>query len=393
MNGKALAALLSIALGATGCANVHVHKVSVAKRIAGRDHHVKGFRYYTSRPYVVVSQAVDVATDSTLTRLVHIEVRDKTKVPDPPAFALQSLIRSRGQPDLPLFDLQGRPMDPNLFKAGPPVSIASISNPNLFPDPTSQPTPAPREGGPSPLVAPPPPAPFGASGFGSRGATLDARTAARLLSSATKDNAVQRTQAPENGLNLAPGIPLAPETVAVAKEPPKPDAVLKDATEPAQFQVVFLPDFEEQFAIRNRNLLAKSQYNYHFTDGWSLDNVSGTWNATDVPVRFLQTLGNIFGHAASFEQDRMKAEKMPAAGTPLAGALDLVPARNEVRFEVRRVLRIEPGIYRIQKSWERVAAAPPPAEMPPDLASSLLSDLGLPVVETIQVVKSNQAHP
>jgi hypothetical protein len=200
---------------------------------------------------------------------------------------------------------------------------------------------------------------------------------------------------PDQPQNLAPGIAapavINPAAAANAVVPSTTDGMVRDDTADPVFQVVFLPDFEEQFAIRNVNFLAKSDYTYHFSDGWSLDNVSGTYNATDVPVQILKTLGNIINQASAYEVESIKA-RMKTAATKEEGTKDATPVNEEVRFDIQRVRRIEPGVYRIQKSWERVAAAPPTHAITPDLASSLLSDLGLPVVETVQVVKTNQAE-
>ena len=54
---------LAIGVGViAGCANVKVRKVDVDKRIAGKDHHVRGFRYYLNRPYLVVGKHISVGT-------------------------------------------------------------------------------------------------------------------------------------------------------------------------------------------------------------------------------------------------------------------------------------------------------------------------------------------
>src|SRR5262245_14525717 len=56
-------ALAALVWGVTvGCANVKVNKVDVQARIEGQDHHVHGFRYYLTRPYIVVSRRVPVST-------------------------------------------------------------------------------------------------------------------------------------------------------------------------------------------------------------------------------------------------------------------------------------------------------------------------------------------
>ena len=54
---------LMAAAAAAGCANVHVKKVPVELRAAGQDHHVHGFRYYLTRPYIVVSRRIELGDE------------------------------------------------------------------------------------------------------------------------------------------------------------------------------------------------------------------------------------------------------------------------------------------------------------------------------------------
>ena len=37
-----------------GCAGLEAHRVPLPKRMSGEDAHIHGFRYYLSRPYLVV---------------------------------------------------------------------------------------------------------------------------------------------------------------------------------------------------------------------------------------------------------------------------------------------------------------------------------------------------
>jgi hypothetical protein len=57
---------VALALPLTGCANMEVKKVPLDMRIHRQDDHVRGFRYYLSRPYVVVQAAVPVSEKMTL---------------------------------------------------------------------------------------------------------------------------------------------------------------------------------------------------------------------------------------------------------------------------------------------------------------------------------------
>ena len=64
-----------------------------------------------------------------------------------------------------------------------------------------------------------------------------------------------------------------------------------DSAVRSPFQVIFLPDFEEQYAVRNKNFLAKTQYKYNLSHGTQLDTISGSYSAVDVPVAIIETLG------------------------------------------------------------------------------------------------------
>src|SRR5260370_21521576 len=59
--GVGAVCLLCLSLSLAGCANVKVHKVDLHDRMTAADDKVKGFRYYLTRPYLVVASRVMVS--------------------------------------------------------------------------------------------------------------------------------------------------------------------------------------------------------------------------------------------------------------------------------------------------------------------------------------------
>src|SRR5438067_10613786 len=57
------------ALLLAGCANLVVRKVPLDKRLSHADHHVDGFRYYLSRPYVLVLEPIPLTQTQVLVAL------------------------------------------------------------------------------------------------------------------------------------------------------------------------------------------------------------------------------------------------------------------------------------------------------------------------------------
>ncbi len=157
------------------------------------------------------------------------------------------------------------------------------------------------------------------------------------------------------------------------------------ATTPVQdtlpFQVVFLPDFEEQYAIRNINVLAKTKYRYTFRNGTDLETVATSYNATDVPVAIVNTVGALLTALGTATKPGLPTAKAP---TGAKESLD-VGSVTDAPFYIRQEKSIEPGVYRVQKSWERAAAAPL-AELPADELCGLFSSVGLPLVDSVAVI-------
>jgi hypothetical protein len=149
-------------------------------------------------------------------------------------------------------------------------------------------------------------------------------------------------------------------------------------------QVVFLPDFEEQYAVKNTNVLAQAKYEYSFANGCTLAEAGGSYNATVVPVAILQTIQKAIGAAGELQKQAL--ESLPIPAPPQGPRAEVDPSK--IYYVVRQTF-IEPGVYRLQKSWE-VQAAEAEGHVEPCRAGGLLTEMGLPVEECALVLTREQ---
>jgi hypothetical protein len=321
--------LIGAALCLPGCANVSVKKVSVEDRVAGADDKVKGFRYYLTRPYILVKQQVDLGAEV---------VAVKPKV-------LQKEVGS--------------------YKKGTVIFVSA--------------------------------APYPATGkyryFGPGGEEIADATALKDKD-ALGDKPQGRAADPAagDGVALANLAPMQPGTGSpgVAVKPPGNPGT--SAPAPAgstptfadlDFVVVNLPDFEEQYAIKNCNFAAKTVYQYSFADGSKLSAAGGAYDATDVPVKLLNTVQNLIGAAAAI---RSAATKNSLTGDTTGGKAKLTLDKDDTSVVYLVIQQhIEPGLYRLQKSWERVAAQAEPG-MAPDRCLGVISELGFSVCASTRIL-------
>lgn len=454
--GRVLVAALVAGL-TIGCANVAVHKVSVEKRIEGRDNHVRGFRYYLNRPYIVVSSPVPVSTRYDPVRTVVGLVPDPTSA-QPGAmmevFLLQSMIpppTPTGEPEV--FDFAGNMIvgAKNLRR----VTLPAGSMPALVPVSTSKkpdpPALAKADQDPTGVNVTVNPTPTLVGKVGAnddvrifRGdekaylvggladsngqyslrlpnpltpGTYKLRAQVAYPNSTLSDKSdpltltvlgLPTTGAPPTGaaVDLGAGAdnPDAGKTGASSEAAPKPKAApappvpgktttdqsttaASKSSGPAlsAFQVIFLPDFEEQYAIRNKNFLAKTQYKYNFSHGTQLDTFSGSYSSVDVPVAIIETIGKLLTTALPALTGKPMGGGGGAAAKTGAKAETAEPEVPQPDFYVKRTLFIEPGVYRLQKSWERVAAEAD-GMPPPNVAPGLLADMGMTIREVNSVL-------
>jgi hypothetical protein len=320
-----------------GCANVKVNKVSVEDRLSGNDLNVKGFRYYLNRPYVVVGRQISAGTIYVpvipVKQIAAIQKPSPAKTA-PPADEkylrfLAAVSDDENQGSFRVYDSEGHWVDtvPHGQYAYGPVQITP-------PDPPAKP-------------------PAGM--------------------------AFAANQPPTNN----PGT-----TDQKTTTPP---------TQPADaIQVLFLPDFEEQYAIYNKNCQAKTKYKYTFNNGTELVSMAGSYNSTDVPVMLVETVGQLLQAAGQIAMTAVQpASALTHAAAPSGrhnfaadGTKDLTNA-NPIMYYLKIEQVLEPGIYRVQKSWEQVAHTPVGGLSPPQFAC-LFADIGLEIREVTSIITSTQ---
>ena len=384
--GLRLGVAITCAATFVGCANVKVKKVSVSDRLSGHDAHVRGFRYYMNRPYVVVAQQVPLATSYVAVKPFYM----KTAANSPKKAALASLSPDPRTGKHLVYDRDGNEMQGVEYRAEydvTPVAPVGASVPGDNSSPL----------GPLPIpVLPAPATTKGANHPGtSRGAVatnskVDGDVTVTMQSSGTAGTASKldpqhfvENNNPSGGFGGAPASSSVTTTSSLGSG--------DDPNAGNGIQVVFLPDFEEQYAIRNKNFLAKTQYKYNFAHGTQLDTMAGTYSSVDVPVKILDTIGNLITAAGALSAQRISNPPAKAAAAGLGtGAADILP-----QFYIKRQDFIEPGFYRLQKSWEQARAASQ-GQVAPEIAMGLFSDMGLVVQSVSSVITKTQygtEHP
>jgi hypothetical protein len=358
---------LAVPVGActlVGCANIHAKKVPVDDRLAGTDHHVKGFRYYLPRPYVVVAEAVPIASESEEAEfgaLAHLP--DGTRVD-----GFRSAMCESGRPGQHrLYDRCGNPLNPaewswvGAYTAGKAVAPSSPVPKGGTTAPSEPPKTTPPKGVPTipPATVNPP---MGGA-------------AAATTTGSSDTSGGGKTLGPAVGTFAAGGTVSAGGTATGAT-----GATGDDGPAPSRLQVIMLPDFEEQMAVQNRTFVAKSKYDLHFIDGWQLDSVNGTWNATELPIRILQSITKTIKAAEALQLQAMETAAKVRAKGPRAeerANVELEP----VLVTLTRHYYLEPGVYRVQKSWERQPCDAPTV----GLTAGLLTDMGLEVRQRVTI--------
>jgi hypothetical protein len=314
-----------------GCANVKVDKVSVEDRLSGNDRCVQGFRYYLNRPYIVVGRQISAGT----IYVPAIPVKRTPSLHPTDQLRFLAAVPDRGTPGVfQVFDAQG-----NWVESVPPPDLhMKYEHVQILPPAA----PLPKAGSTTYADSNP------GGGTGMK----------------------KPTQTP----------PTQPTTPA--------DAI----------QVVFLPDFEEQYAIRNKNCQAKTKYKYTFRNGTELAGMAGSYNSTDVPVMIVETVGSLLQAAGQVAMTAIQPASAltQAASSPTTrmnygagGKTDPDPNPNPIRYYVKIEHVLEPGIYRVQKSWERAAAMPLDG-LKPEQFPGLFADVGLEIREVTSIIASAQ---
>lgn len=312
-------------LASTGCAGLEARKVSLDKRLAGADTHVQGFRYYLSRPYLVVNERICVTKMHEETVLGELGPRADAAAPE---MVLKGM-DSEGR-DI-FFDLTGKPLLIPEGRSFEPVRFEAVIQRVPKKDTNKEPDEKPEK---APLNE--------------------------------KEKTVQDKLKPK--LDFPPTIPTqgkpsiySPKVLATpgTRETTDPPPVPK-------LEIIHLPDFEEQMAVKSVNFLSKSKFSMIFADGWQLESVKGNHDSTAIPSAILDLVKSAISAATEVQEQRIK--KGPANGGNRDSGTQNIRLTHVL---ITRCTYIEPGVYRLQK----------PSEMGGRCAGGLglLADLGIPL--------------
>jgi hypothetical protein len=323
--------------GATGCAKLEVKKIPIENRIEGHDH-VDGFRYYLSRPYVVVKNPVPVSTQQALVTVVEPAPRAGSAAGADRATTIRFLDGPHAGQAVRLHDL----------------AVTSPGSPGLR-------------------------------------RLSDAEVAA--LEHAVRDEAVQRAQAPaaagsdQSGASDAltantESLQAAPFATFSAFDPTKPRG-RSIGTLAGDIDVVFLPDLDEQYAVQSKNFLSKSTFGLVFKNGWELTDVSAEHDSTPVAIELLNTISKAVDAAKTIAGAGLGAPAaVPGVAADVAAETRATTGRpgETVRlYYLTLTTYLKPGLYRINKPWEVEGRASPP------VGCGLLAQLGLTTVTEVQL--------
>jgi hypothetical protein len=320
-----------------GCAKMKVQKVPVQCRVNGTDSEIKGFRYYLSRPYVIVKKPILVKQ--------RIELVQRVTADTP----------TQPQGDEHAVRVLDGPREGQIVRVG-------ASAPRLV-----------NHAGTSRLN------------------DLEARQLRRLVAQSTPPGDPAR----QVGYHQTPTSDVASTALAdtVSSDasthltaPARKDFVTSASTVSltGDIQVVFLPDLDEQYAIHNKNVLAKSAFRLAFADGWKLTDVGAKHDSTTVAIEVLNLIDKAIESAkkvglAKLERTSQLAKDRGTRETLTTG----VTLDGQPLFQLVHSTYIRPGIYRLNKPWEGRGAVP--------RGEGLLVQLGLDLVEFTHVQEPSTA--
>lgn len=357
-----------------GCANLKVKKVPLDERIAGTDD-TKGFRYYLSRPYVFVYERIPVAERKSLV------VIEKSPEPSGAGTNLRFLDGPKRGQVVSLKDLTVPPA-PGAGGAARPVTeaelasirrvVASHADPGV--KRTSATTVQDPDQTPAPESAVPDAAPLPAG--------LDSPPHARLLvpvplqaapaGSLPADALPADKTAPVGAVTTSLDVPKLSDLSTFKASDARTSAVLK-----GPMQIVFLPDMDEQYAIRSKNLLAKTAFALKFKEGWQLTDVGAEHDSTTVAIALLDTIDTAVNAAKDIALAGLPAPALPADVAP-------VLLSDSSLYYLYETTYIKPGVYRLNKPWEMDSETQA-------VGCGLLAKLGLTTVSEIRLLTSTEA--
>jgi hypothetical protein len=367
--GFAWAILLS---GGLGCSNLAVTKVPVAERTANCDDQ-QGFRYYLNRPYLAVKEPILITETRSLVLVdpVRAAPSSKSQLPSKKLSGDQAseaeltfLTGPRRGSAVRLADLRLENPGSGLVRTVSPEELEKIG---IVLASSCRQVEKPEA---APVEKLPPPAAISAS-FGDGSVTASGGGALRA----------------DSGSMAQPGVALAVSSATTAAiDVPTANAPTAGAALKGKMEVLYLPDLDEQYAIKSKNFLAKSAFGLAFKNGCELTEVQGEHDATTLTIAILNQIQAAIGAAQGVEQARIQQQaKLLQANQPsptgMYSGLDVSKAAQDGQRPVVQLIErtwIKPGVYRLNKPWEIKGAG----DLKP-IGCGLLAKLGLPTVVDI----------
>ncbi|QDU59943.1 hypothetical protein Pan216_07780 [Planctomycetes bacterium Pan216] len=332
--------ILALACIPIGCAAIIAKKVPLQARLCGQDKHIHGFRYYTGRPYLAVPEKIVLDSVSRVGILGYNKVN-------------ASSTAGHGEESNQTIEVYLKIVDPHdgtpCYYDSHGVKVDHVNEGNFVA--------FTRGKSLKDQIA----------ALGDKGPRL-----AGISANVSGEEQVDGGQPRADG-DQSQGEPhrRTSNEKATEEDPPEP-TLPKTPEDPIEkIQVVILPDFEEQIAIKDCNFAAKSSYGLEFKDGWQLKKVNGSFDSTEVPVALLDTIKTALGGSSSSEMKSSSTPTKSATGTTSGDstAEEAMLGRTVAAVLVERTY-IPPGVYRLNKPSEMQTAVP---------CVGLLTDIGLTV--------------
>jgi hypothetical protein len=343
-----------------GCASMKVTKVPVGSRDTKADECIKGFRYYLSRPYVLVKEPIPVSTDTMLLILPKNKVHNGLEAYRGDVELLARHPGSNEKSAKDFVDRVGTQIE-KIVSQSKSIEGTDRSRDAILALPARD------------TIQP---------GIGRR---LDSSSPALALSAGNGNIEMAQDAIQNNEANKGRAVQ-SPGGGGGATQGGQPQPTDPGTTQPSlgkKMKIVFLPDMEEQYAVHNCNVLSKSAYALTFKDGWQLVGVNGDFDATQVALELLKVIDAAVDSAKSLAVAGLSAGGKAGAKPGTKSREELTESARalesrELIFEVTRNRVIPPGLYRINKPWE-MDGGPAPS------GCALLEKMGLSMVETVSV--------
>jgi hypothetical protein len=150
------------------------------------------------------------------------------------------------------------------------------------------------------------------------------------------------------------------------------DAATSDpSSDSSPLAIVWLPDYCQQYAIRQKNVLSSQSLNLTLNDGWQLGGFQSSLNSTEVINKLLDTLGSVLSAFVSSFGGGGAGKAAGGAGD--GGGKTKAQAAAYVTLKRIVITYLQPGVYPLF-SRPAVSGDKDPCAAMPALNTDYLSD-------------------